>query len=759
MSFLNAALAFGAFAFTVPLIIHLFFRSRFRKVEWGAMHLLENVVRVNRRRMRLTNLLLLLLRCAIPVLLAFCLARPVITGFQSLAGDAPKTLVIALDDTRSMSATPPGGESRLERSKRELRGVLDDLTRKDEVILVRASRLGAVPATMGASEAAAALRKITATGGAVPVGDLLQAAHDAAASGTHARRQILLVSDFQSNAMAASTLETARQIAQSTDAESETLTRPAVDLLNVGGGSETLSNVSVDEVSVQSPVVVAERGAVYSAVLRNNSELPANDLRLVWSIDGEPLEPRVISVDAKSTKANRLTHTIDTPGMHEVSVSVDRGDALVDDNRRSLAVEVMQEINVVLIDGKPSKEPLGGQADYLAIALSPFAFGGDDRPDPVRAAVIPERQLGQTLKENEVRVVVLAGVGRLGNTAKRLLADFVSSGGALVTFDGPEMRSELFATPWSGEEEDVSITFPVSAGEIVGEPEARNENTSTFAIDEPAQLYQPWRLLSRGNENPLADVKVFAYRKWSLDSDSADEVEPPIVLLQTPTGDPLAVRQRAGEGTIVQFAISGDDSWSNLPLRPVFLPLIQQMVLDLAGKRGDTMIAVGEPIVIGEKDWPKLSEQAKKQTESKRLKTSFLAQTPLGETPLTPDEEDDTITLTATYTPGAYRFEKRFVNFDDPENAQSVATLRMASIPASESILMDAEESRLQSVAETLGATVFTQMDQLRAADQTRAYGREIWRWFLAALLIALVLELWLQQNLIARRRSAGVTS
>ena len=190
MSFLNTALAFGAFAFTIPLIIHLFFRSRFRKVEWGAMHLLENVVRVNRRRMRLTNLLLLLLRCAIPVLLAFCLARPVITGFQALAGDAPKTLVIALDDTRSMSATPPGGESRLERSKRELREVLDDLTRRDEVILVRASRLGAVPATMGTAEAAAALRKITATGGSVPIGDLLEAAHEAAATGTHARRQI-----------------------------------------------------------------------------------------------------------------------------------------------------------------------------------------------------------------------------------------------------------------------------------------------------------------------------------------------------------------------------------------------------------------------------------------------------------------------------------------------------------------------------------------------------------------------------------------
>ncbi|MEL6108030.1 MAG: BatA domain-containing protein [Planctomycetota bacterium] len=753
---MNSALAFGAFAFTIPLIIHLFFRSRFRKVEWGAMHLLENVVRVNRRRMRLTNLLLLLLRCAIPVLLAFCLARPLITGFQSLAGDAPKTLIIALDDTRSMAATPPGGESRLERSKRELRNVLDDLTRKDEVILVRASRLGAVPATMGASEAAAALRKVTATGGAVPVGALLEAAHDAAVTGTHARRQILLVSDFQSNALASSTLETARQLADATGGEADGLNRPAIDLLNVGGETDSLSNVSIDEVSVQSPVVVAKRGAVYSAVLRNNAELPANDLRLVWSIDGRPLEPRVVSVDAKSTKTNRLTHTIDESGMHEVSVAIDRGDALVDDNRRSLAIEVMQEINVVLIDGKPSSKPLGGQADYLAIALSPFAFGGDDRPDPVRAAVVSERKLAQVFDENRVRVVILAGVGKLSADTRLRLADFVHAGGAMVTFEGSASRPELYREPWPGSSDDISLSFAASGDQIAGDPKSDRDDASSSSIDEPSPLYQPWRLLSRGNENPLADVKVFAYRKWELASD-ADSAAP-VVLLQTPTGDPLAVSQQVGDGTLVQFAFSGDDSWSNLPLRPVFLPLIQQMVLDLAGNRGNTMISVGEPIVIGDKYWP-IVDADSHEASSRARRTTYVAKTPAGETELTPAGDDKAITLTATHTPGTYRFEKRVVDFRDPKKSRSVSTLRLASIPASESDLMDAEQSRLGAVAETLGASVFTEMSELRAADQRRAYGREIWRWFLAALLIALVLELWLQQNLIARRRSAGATS
>ena len=95
MTFLNGLLALGALAFSIPLIIHLFYKSRFRTVQWGAWHLLDSVIRVNRRRMQLTNLLLLLLRCAIPILLAFCLARPVLTQWRQLPGDAPQSLAVS----------------------------------------------------------------------------------------------------------------------------------------------------------------------------------------------------------------------------------------------------------------------------------------------------------------------------------------------------------------------------------------------------------------------------------------------------------------------------------------------------------------------------------------------------------------------------------------------------------------------------------------------------------------------------------------
>ena len=48
MSFLNIILLGGLTAASIPLIIHLLHRSRFRVVKWGAMHLLDPLQRTQR---------------------------------------------------------------------------------------------------------------------------------------------------------------------------------------------------------------------------------------------------------------------------------------------------------------------------------------------------------------------------------------------------------------------------------------------------------------------------------------------------------------------------------------------------------------------------------------------------------------------------------------------------------------------------------------------------------------------------------------
>ena len=136
MTFLNGILAFGAAAFAVPLIIHILNRSRFRTIQWGAMHLLDSIVRVNHKRFRIEQLILLLVRCAIPVVLAFCLARPVLTGWRDLAGDAPVSAVILLDTSYSMDATSAEGKH-LDLAVEQAIMVMQAMSRGSEVSVIQ----------------------------------------------------------------------------------------------------------------------------------------------------------------------------------------------------------------------------------------------------------------------------------------------------------------------------------------------------------------------------------------------------------------------------------------------------------------------------------------------------------------------------------------------------------------------------------------------------------------------------------------------
>src|SRR5204862_3856471 len=63
----------------IPIILHFFFRSRYRIVAWAAMEFLLTSIEQTSRRLKFQELLLLILRCALLLLLAVALARPALS--------------------------------------------------------------------------------------------------------------------------------------------------------------------------------------------------------------------------------------------------------------------------------------------------------------------------------------------------------------------------------------------------------------------------------------------------------------------------------------------------------------------------------------------------------------------------------------------------------------------------------------------------------------------------------------------------------
>src|SRR6476619_555198 len=111
----------GVAAVLLPILIHLLNKRKFRVVDWAAMEFLLDADKKNRRRIRLENMILLLLRCLAVLLIGLLVARPFLptSVTAGLIDAAQFERIVLLDDSLSMQARL-GNESVWELAKKRL---------------------------------------------------------------------------------------------------------------------------------------------------------------------------------------------------------------------------------------------------------------------------------------------------------------------------------------------------------------------------------------------------------------------------------------------------------------------------------------------------------------------------------------------------------------------------------------------------------------------------------------------------------------
>src|SRR3712207_5274388 len=101
--FINPVMLAGLLGLGLPILAHLLSRRRYEVLHWGAMQFLE-LGRNTRRRLRLEQLLLMLLRMGLVALVVLALARPWASGslFSGLSSGQPRDVVLVIDGSYSM---------------------------------------------------------------------------------------------------------------------------------------------------------------------------------------------------------------------------------------------------------------------------------------------------------------------------------------------------------------------------------------------------------------------------------------------------------------------------------------------------------------------------------------------------------------------------------------------------------------------------------------------------------------------------------
>ncbi len=196
IGFLNPLVLIGLVLAGIPPLLHLLGRRQPPTVIFPAIQYLSAAEREHSRRLKLRNLLLMVLRMAVIACIVLAAARPVVPlgGGHS---HPPTALGLIIDNSLSAGAVL-GGRSALESLVERARTVLGQVSSDDHLWLVLADGL---PERMSREQALGRLDSLTARPLRLDLGAAVRATAAALAEAPTSRAEIVVVSDVQATAI------------------------------------------------------------------------------------------------------------------------------------------------------------------------------------------------------------------------------------------------------------------------------------------------------------------------------------------------------------------------------------------------------------------------------------------------------------------------------------------------------------------------------------------------------------------------------
>jgi hypothetical protein len=292
----------------------------------------------------------------------------------------------------------------------------------------------------------------------------------------------------------------------------------------------------------------------------------AVDVRLF--VDGEKVgEQKVEKLQTGRWAAPRFHHTFTTGGWHSGYIEVE-DETLPFDNRRYFAVEVLQSVKVLAVDGGPSKV---GREDALFFLQRALTASPEGQKSPVEVDVIPPDAFANK-DLNGYPLIVLADVESLAPKAVDKLEDYVANGGSAFIFLGGRVDPVFYNDNLIGSGRRDGGLLPGPLVKRIGAPSEGKDVAFISDVDYEHPALSAFRDPGFAS---LTGPSITFTALWDVDA------KPPAsVLMKASTGKTsvsLLCEKAVGKGRVMLFTSSCDRSWTNFPIRPAYLPWARQL--------------------------------------------------------------------------------------------------------------------------------------------------------------------------------------
>ena len=576
LTFASPGLAIAAgVATAVPVAIHLLMRRRRKPVEWAAMELLREALRRVERKRRVERWLLLAVRCLLVIFAGLAIAAPFI-GSNVATTRIVRTLVVIIDDSAAANERLGAGTA-FDRSIAIARSEIDQLQPGDRVAVVLASRANISSREAASLDHRGAVQRLTGLAATESASDLSAALATATAILAHeesagTQQEILVCSAFRAGFVGGLTplqklgIDDAPVIIRAT-------TEPATDGINL-----RITSIELDRVAGTGPgapvvlrvMVARDRG---DGVLRTTVRVTGPTLT-------SPVE-RPVELNAGERERAvtvMLSERAGDPALalrRAVVASISADAQPVDDSRATILAPT-DRLRVVVVDrrtfetsGAIDRLPAG---EWVSRALAPGDAAAIDvtMTDP---AALDSRTLAAT------DTIVIAQPQLLNTQQWSLLTSFVTRGGVVVVLPAASelvqawtsQFTSTFSLPWKLALETHDFPTPTA-----------------LAAEQPNTSY----LATLGAELPQLSPAVEVFRTLAVDA----SMDPTATQLSLQDGSPFVLSWRPlnARGIVVLFTSAIDLSWTTLPLKPLMVPLWQELIAE-----GRRHASAAQVVVVG----------------------------------------------------------------------------------------------------------------------------------------------------------------
>lgn len=564
MNFLNPSILIGLLAVSIPILIHLLNLRKIKKVEFSTLMFLKEIQKSKMRRIKLKQLLLLLLRVMAVIFLVLSFANPVYEGYAgNNAGRAGYTTLIFIDDSFSMSARDGRGEY-LNQASDAVKKILESHSESDNIYLVPTSAINLKDHKVmfdSFKELTDSLSKIKLSNKPAGMTDIIEYSDKILKDSKNPNKEIFIISDFQQR-----NFESFDKIAD----DKPELKENSVNTYLIKIGNREINNLSLDSFIVVSKIIEKDKEVRIKLFLKNHSGYNVYNKTVNLYIENELRAEKVLDVNSNDKKEVEFSFRADHPGSFsgtiELVQSEFQDDEISQDNKYYFSLYIPESFNIGLISDNPK------DISFINLALQ---TASDLLSDSLkRQSLLFNIKTESGINENILGkdALFIAGRKSFSEEEGNILRDYVSAGGGVFIFPSQAADIENYNSNVLSKLNSVRI-------ENLNTDRESNENLKfdKVDIDNPllSEIFSGSKTGSAQDYLNIESPEIYSYFRL-LPGENTGRI------ITLTGGSPFLTENEFSKGKVIISSVSASDDMSDFPFKPIFVPLIIRSVYFLS---------------------------------------------------------------------------------------------------------------------------------------------------------------------------------